>query len=117
VSQNFITLIIGRAIAGIGGAAIMVAGMSIIAVVIELKKRPMFFGWVIWLLHHTLSDSINSLFGVIFVLGSCLGPIIGGSFTTSVSWRWCFFVSLASIRALHIPIPIPLARVPLNIPT
>jgi len=44
VSHNFVTLIVGRAVAGLGGAAIMVAVISISAVVIELKRRPIFFG-------------------------------------------------------------------------
>ncbi|ORX36400.1 major facilitator superfamily domain-containing protein [Kockovaella imperatae] len=78
VSHNFVTLIVGRSIAGLGGAAIMVATMSISSAVIELKRRPIFFG----------------LFGIIFVIGSSLGPLIGGSLTTHASWRWCFWINL-----------------------
>lgn len=44
LSRNFVMLIVGRAIAGLGGAAIMVAVISIAAVIIELKRRPIFFG-------------------------------------------------------------------------
>ena len=44
VSPNFVALIVGRAVAGLGGAAIMVATISISSTVIELKKRPVFFG-------------------------------------------------------------------------
>ena len=44
LAHNFVTLIVGRAVAGIGGSAVIVAVISISSVVIELKRRPIFFG-------------------------------------------------------------------------
>jgi len=47
-------------------------------VTIPLHKRPMFQG----------------IFGAIFGIASVLGPLVGGAFTTKVSWRWCFYINL-----------------------
>ncbi|KAI0409708.1 MFS general substrate transporter [Xylaria palmicola] len=70
--------IVGRAIAGLGGAGIF-SGVTIIMItMVPLRKRPMFQG----------------LFGTIFGLASVLGPLVGGALTDAISWRWCFYINL-----------------------
>ncbi|KAL3438222.1 major facilitator superfamily domain-containing protein [Aspergillus tetrazonus] len=70
--------IVGRAVAGIGGAGIVSGGLSVIALVTPTAQRPLFTGLV------------TSLYAV----GTVIAPIIGGTFTTNVSWRWCFYINL-----------------------
>ncbi|KIX04776.1 uncharacterized protein Z518_05646 [Rhinocladiella mackenziei CBS 650.93] len=75
---NSTMLIIGRAVAGAGAAALFSGGMTIIAYSVPLRRRPIYIGL------------LSSMFGI----ASVVGPILGGAFTDRVSWRWCFYINL-----------------------
>jgi MFS family permease len=78
VAPNSTTLIIGRAVAGIGSSGVYAGCFLIIAQTIPLKRRPL------------VTSIIGSLYGV----ASMAGPLIGGALTDRASWRWCFYINL-----------------------
>jgi MFS family permease len=68
------TLIVGRAIQGAGGAGVTGGCYIIIAIIVAPPKVPAFMGMV----------------GAVFSIASVAGPIIGGVFTQQISWRWWY---------------------------
>jgi MFS family permease len=80
VANNSTTLIVGRAIAGMGGAGIASGSYTIIAFSAPPKHRPAFTG----------------IMGATFGVASVIGPLLGGVFTDNLTWRWCFYVRSCS---------------------
>ncbi|KAI8047722.1 major facilitator superfamily domain-containing protein [Gilbertella persicaria] len=78
ISTSMIMLIISRAIAGIGAAGIMSMVFIIISDLVPLEKR----------------GSYQGIINAVFALSSVFGPLIGGSFTDYVTWRWNFYINL-----------------------
>ncbi|RAO65963.1 uncharacterized protein BHQ10_001975 [Talaromyces amestolkiae] len=78
VAPNSKTLIVGRAVAGLGGAGLSVGGTNIVTLTVAPAKRPMLMG----------------IIGMTYAVAAVLGPLIGGAFTDHVTWRWCFYINL-----------------------
>lgn len=68
--------IVGRAVAGVGAAGLLQGSLSIIGYAVELEKRSLYMGIII----------------SVFAISVCVGPVIGGAFTTHGTWRWCFWM-------------------------
>ncbi|KAK6201086.1 multidrug-resistance transporte [Scheffersomyces amazonensis] len=78
LSVNMNMLIAGRVIAGIGGGGIQALTFIIGTEVVPMHKRP----------------RIMTFVGITTAISSVLGPVIGGAFTTHVTWRWSFYINL-----------------------
>ena len=75
-ARNSTMLIVGRAVAGAGAAALFSGGMTIVGYSVALRKRSMYIAL------------LSSMFGI----SSVVGPILGGALTDKATWRWCFWM-------------------------
>ncbi|KAJ5377362.1 Efflux pump dotC [Penicillium cataractarum] len=78
LAKNMAMILAGRAIQGVGGGGIIILANISVTDLFSMRDRPMYYG----------------LFGATWAIAGALGPIIGGAFTTSVTWRWCFYLNL-----------------------
>jgi EmrB/QacA subfamily drug resistance transporter len=78
LSQNIETLILMRALQGLGAALIMPLSLSLISAAFPPEERGKAVG--IW--------------GAISVSGIALGPVVGGVLVEYASWHWVFLINV-----------------------
>src|SRR5439155_12444619 len=78
VSSNLTQMLVGRVIQGFGAAMASPSTLSILTTTFTGKSRNVAFG--IW----------RATAGAAAVLG----PVLGGYFTTYISWRWAFCINI-----------------------
>lgn len=78
LSNSIGMLIAARAVQGLGGGGLVILVNITIGDLFSLRIRGAFYGVI----------------GGVWAIASSIGPIIGGAFTESVSWRWCFWINL-----------------------
>jgi MFS family permease len=92
-------LIVGRAIAGVGGSGLMNGGFTIIAVVSPVDKRPRRANFPAP--SQSLANQHAVYLGVVMAfifLGFVAGPLLGGIITQYASWRWCELTLFTSFQ-------------------
>jgi EmrB/QacA subfamily drug resistance transporter len=77
-STNLSQMLVGRVIQGFGAAMASPSTLSILTTTFTGKSRNVAFG--IW--------------GATAGAAAVLGPVLGGYFTTYISWRWAFFINI-----------------------
>lgn len=84
LAPNMDAFIAGRGIQGIGASGMGILVNVIICDTFSMRDRGLYL----------------AITSIIWAVGTAIGPVLGGVFTTRAHWRWCFWMNRESIASL-----------------
>lgn len=78
MAQTMNQLILFRGLQGIGGGGLLAMTFTILGDILSPRERPQYMGY----------------FTGVFAAASVIGPLVGGFFVDTLSWRWVFYVNI-----------------------
>lgn len=78
IAQHIAILLVGRTLQGVGGGGMLTMTYVVMADLLNLRERAKGL----------------AVLAIVWAVGSCTGPVLGGAFTTYVTWRWIFWICL-----------------------
>ncbi|PIA90292.1 putative MFS-type transporter [Cercospora beticola] len=78
LSSSAKMLIVGRTFQGVGGAGLQILVTILIGVLFRIEDRAKYYG----------------ITAAVWAVAGGLGPVLGGVFTQSLGWRWCFYINM-----------------------
>lgn len=78
IAGTMTQVIVGRAIQGAGGGALIVTSMAVVGDLLPARER----------------GAAQGIMGAAFGVSTVIGPLMGGFIVQTVGWHWIFFVNL-----------------------
>ncbi|OCK75832.1 MFS general substrate transporter [Lepidopterella palustris CBS 459.81] len=76
-SRGLTSLLIGRCVQGVGAGGLVTLTYVVMADMFSLHERSKYMGVI----------------SITWLVGTVCGPILGGGFAQSLSWRWIFYIN------------------------